>query len=243
MSAFLLRVDILVLWIMRGPKKEPIRTGNPPEAILFDLDGTLYNMRFLAPLLGLASLPDLAKLSALVAARKSKAGIDFGSRDALLDAVALDASLRIQSGEPDDLRRWYEECLYGRFVSVLRRFFRARSCVGRFLEARRGGNGQRSPLLGVLSDYGHVDDRIHAIGLDPLRFDIRLSNEDEGALKPAARPFLRAAELLGVDCRKILMVGDLDEADGAGAAAAGMAFVRVATTREARAFFRGLIER
>ncbi len=219
------------------------------EAILFDLDGTLYDLRFLAPLLGCLSIRELGRLTALVWARESKAGIDFGSRDALLDAIALDASLRLKGEEPEDLRRWYEECLYGRFVAVLRGFFRARPCGGRFLAAggraaRPGGaDGRTWPALGVLSDYGHVDDRIHAIGLDPLQFDIRLSNEDEGALKPAARPFLRAAELFGVEADKVLVVGDREGFDGAGAAAAGMAFARVATPREARAFFRGLMEK
>ena len=226
-----------------------LRDGNPPEAILFDLDGTLYDMSLLAPLLGLASLRDLGWLAALVAARKSKAGIDFGSRDALLDALSLDASLRLNGVDPYELKRWYEECLYGRFVAVLRRFFRARISVRRFLAERgrssRGGGpaGRNGPLIGVLSDYGHVDDRIHAIGLNPLDFDLRLSNEDEGALKPAARPFLRAAELFGVECGKVLVVGDREEADGAGAAAAGMHFARVATFREAQSFFLGFTKR
>jgi FMN phosphatase YigB (HAD superfamily) len=218
--------------------------GSVPEAILFDLDGTLYDMRLLAPLLGLASFRDLGRLAAFFAARVSKAGLDFGSREALLDALALDASLRLSGEDPETLRRWYDECLYGRFVAVLRTFFRARPCVRRFLaergrSAREAGRVSR-PLLGVLSDYGHVDDRIHAIGLDPLQFDLRLSNEDEGALKPAPRPYLRAAELFGVECGKVLVVGDRDDLDGAGAAAAGMAFVRVATSREVRAFFCGL---
>ena len=234
---------------MREAQKVPTGRRNRYEAILFDLDGTLYDLRLLAPLLGLASIRDLGRLAALVWARESKAGIDFGSRDALVDAIALDASLRLKGEEAEDLRRWYEECLYGRFVSVLRGFCRARPCVRRFLAERgrtvrpAGADRREWPALGVLSDYGHVDDRIHAIGLDPHQFDLRLSNEDEGALKPAARPFLRAAELFGVEAEKVLVVGDRDGFDGAGAAAAGMDYVRVATPREARSFFRGLMEK
>jgi FMN phosphatase YigB (HAD superfamily) len=230
---------------MRITTNVPGSDGSFPEAILFDLDGTLYDSRFLVPLLGLASFPEWGKLMALVAARESKAGIDFGSQEALMDALALDASLRLNGYNPDELRRWYEEFLYGKFVTVLRSFFRARPCVHHFLAARsrRAGAGKPGrPLLGVLSDYGHVDDRIHAIGLDPLQFDLCLSNEDEGALKPAARPYLRAAELLGVESGKILVVGDRDDTDRAGAAAAGMSFARVATALEARVFFCGLME-
>lgn len=228
---------------MRIATNVPGSDEESPEAILFDLDGTLYDSRFLVPLLGLASFPAWGRLMALVAARESKAGIDFGSQEALMDALALDASLRLNGYNPDELRRWYEEFLYGRFVNVLRSFFRARPCVRHFLAARRqtARKGKpRMPLLGVLSDYGHVDDRIHAIGLDPLQFDLRLSNEDEGALKPAARPYLRAAELLGVESKKILVVGDRDDTDRAGAAAAGMSFARVATPLEARIFFGSL---
>jgi FMN phosphatase YigB (HAD superfamily) len=215
----------------------------PPRAILFDLDGTLYDKRRLPLRLGLSCLADWRILLAFDAARRTKAGIDFGSRGALIDALVLDASLRLSGADPDFLHRWYEERLYRRFVGVLRRGFRARPELAAYLAERRRAAPPPPtppappaplPKLGVLSDYGHVDDRLYALGLDPGDFEVRLSSEDEGALKPSPRPFRRAAELLGVSPADVLVVGDIADSDGAGADGAGMAFRQLASAAEAR---------
>ncbi|HCM26663.1 MAG: hypothetical protein A2Z99_16265 [Treponema sp. GWB1_62_6] len=196
------------------------------SAVIFDLDGTLYDSRFLPLALGFSSLFDFRRLAAVNAARKTKAGLDFGSRDSLIDAMILDASLRLPGEDPEALRAWYEETLYGRFVELLRRFFSPRRCIVRFLLERKIA-GCYLPPLGVLSDYGHVDDRLHAIGLNPFDFDIRVSSEDEGALKPSPRPFLEAARRLGADPGRVLVVGDTRPTDGAGALAAGMEYLHL----------------
>lgn len=211
-----------------------------PQAVLFDLDGTLYSARFLPAALGLYSAFDLRLLLAVDAARRAKAGVDFGSADALRDAIVLDACLRLGGADAGEVNRWYGECLYARFVGALGAFFSARPCVVRYLEARRTGLLPAGPRLGVLSDYSHVDDRLFALGLDPMDFEVRVSSEDEGALKPAPRSFLRAASLLGVEPARVLMVGDSYPLDAAGARAAGMPFRRLAGDRDARALFRDL---
>lgn len=200
------------------------------EAVLFDLDGTLYDKRFLIPLLGLSCVSNIRCLAALFSARKSKAGIDFGGRDALLTALALDASLRMNGSDPDYIRSWYEEGLYGAYVELMRRFYRPRPCFKALLVKADKG----SPRYGLISDYSYIDDRLLALGLKPDLFSIRISCEDEGALKPAPRPFLNAAFALAVEPSRILVVGDSKDSDGAGAAAAGMDFYRVATAWEGR---------
>ncbi len=217
-----------------GLNNLPPDTMSEVQAILFDLDGTLYRKTCLELIVGFGGLRSMRTFAAIAAARKTKAGEDLGTRDALIDAIALDAALRLGE-DPARIRLFYEEVLYGRFMRRLSLFYRARPCFSRlFSLAGTHEERTRGPLLAILSDYGHVDDRLQAIGIDPRVFTHRFSCEDAGALKPAPRPFSEAAEVLGVEPQKILVVGDRDDTDGAGAIAAGMNFAKINGRPDAR---------
>jgi FMN phosphatase YigB (HAD superfamily) len=77
----------------------------------------------------------------------------------------------------------------------------------------------------VYSDYPQTGDRLRAIGLDPP--SRVYGPEDFGAQKPAPRPFLSIAADLGAAPAAVLVAGDRDDTDGAGAAAAGMQYARI----------------
>jgi FMN phosphatase YigB (HAD superfamily) len=85
---------------------------------------------------------------------------------------------------------------------------------------------RRSFPFAVYSDYPRATERLSALGLDPA-YGKRYGPEHFGAQKPAARPFLAIAADLGIPPDRTLVLGDRDDTDGAGAAAAGMAYIGI----------------
>ena len=95
---------------------------------------------------------------------------------------------------------------------------------------------KRAPLLDALAQYragggktALVSDypatgKLHALGAASL-FDLVVSNGEPGGpsrLKPHPEGYLSAAERLGVEPARCLVIGDRDDADGGAARAAGM---------------------
>jgi FMN phosphatase YigB (HAD superfamily) len=70
-------------------------------------------------------------------------------------------------------------------------------------------------------------ERFKALGLEPGPLGRLYGPEDFGAQKPSAAPFLRIARDLGYSPQSILVAGDRDDTDGAGAAAAGMSYFKI----------------
>jgi FMN phosphatase YigB (HAD superfamily) len=76
----------------------------------------------------------------------------------------------------------------------------------------------------LVSDYPATG-KLQALGATSL-FDLVVSNGEPGGpskLKPDPEGYLSAAERLGVEPGRCLVIGDRDDADGAAARAAGMA--------------------
>ncbi len=80
---------------------------------------------------------------------------------------------------------------------------------------------RRGVRLGVISDYP-IKKKLAGLGLDKYSFQTLVVSEEVGALKPHPLAFERAAEQLALAPGKVLHVGDRQDCDVAGAAAAGM---------------------
>ncbi|AEF83819.1 hydrolase [Treponema primitia ZAS-2] len=91
---------------------------------------------------------------------------------------------------------------------------------------------RKSRKFAVYSDYPLVAERLRALGLNTEDCGLLYGPENFGAQKPAARPFLSIAEAMGISPGEILVVGDREDTDGAGAAAAGMGFIRIKTDKD-----------
>ena len=91
--------------------------------------------------------------------------------------------------------------------------------------------------MGVLSDYPAAE-KLRALGIDHY-FSIVLcaTDPDVLGLKPRPNGFLAAARRWGLAPSEVLMVGDRADADGAGARAANMPCVIVASGHAAPAPF------
>lgn len=198
------------------------------RAVVFDLDGTLYDSRRLPLRLICGDLRHAFTLRAERQARHQLAGRDFETPEELIETLFADiAQRRRQRVRPKQVEAWYLERYMPLMVRVLKHHYRARPRVTE-LVARLQAMDLR---VAVFSDYGTVSDKLRAIGLDPSLFDQVFDALALGGLKPSARSFRRVAEALGVQPAEVLVIGDRLDTDGAGAQASGMQFLYLLTRR------------
>lgn len=197
------------------------------EAVLFDVDGTLYHQAPLRLLMAgeLATIPCLQPRP-WRASRLWRTLREFRHVREELRALGqpADALERLQYRTPaarlgvtvDEV-----EAAVGEWI--LRRPLKYLSCVARpgvrdlFLQLH-----SRRVAVGVFSDYP-VHDKLEALGLaDLVSLALEATSADVNAFKPHPRGFLRACEHWSLRPDQVLYVGDRSEVDAAGAAAAGM---------------------
>lgn len=196
------------------------------RGIIFDLDGTLYVLRWFMPLLIFFRLfPGGMRLPRFLSIRQKFAGRDMGTHERLLAAIG-DELARRENMSPEQARKWIIDTFYPAFVAIMPFFRFSRPFIRRLLAGLRA----KGIKLAVLSDYGCVTERLEKLRLQASLFDTVSSCEDAGALKPHPRPLLSIAEKWGIEPGHILVLGDRADTDGAAAKNAGMQFVLVADT-------------
>lgn len=208
------------------------RPQDPVKGVVFDLDGTLYRMRFfMRPLLFVLLLPHSLRLLRFLSVRSRFAGVDMGSRDALMDEICAQAAKSDRHTSAQTYRLWVFEKFYPAFLSMmpLQRSGRP-GCAGMLRTLHDKGI-----KLAVLSDFNEVRERLELLRLPTDCFDIMTSSEIAGALKPSPGPFLQIAETWGFDPSSILVVGDRDDTDGAAARSAKMRFLLLGDQASANA--------
>lgn len=185
------------------------------RAVLFDLDGTLYDRDAVINAVAHEQYSlferHLHGVDRDTFVRKLLALDDHGyaNRGQLYRAAA--AALGLQAGVAADLASHFWDCY-------------ARACVlpgdtsETLRELRAGGK-----RLGVITNgpAGWQTRKLQALGLAG-QFDAVLISETEGLTKPDPRIFARAVERLGVTSAEAMYVGDHPEIDVAGAKAAGL---------------------
>ncbi|MDR1144057.1 MAG: HAD family hydrolase [Spirochaetaceae bacterium] len=207
-------------------------------AFIFDFDGTLYDPKhfvrrllFGGPPGGRFSVPEIRLIGAERKTRKEFSGCDYGGAEPYYERffAALERQVRgfplmtPALHEAGGLRQWYFNRYMPRMTAVLGHYYSPRPGAAEFFQFLADGNIPRA----VYSDYPQVRERLEAIGLDPGLCGLLFGPESFGAQKPAAAPFLSIAASLGREPGRTLVVGDKDSADGAGARAAGMMYLRI----------------
>ncbi len=198
------------------------------DAWLVDLDGTLYTARWVKLLMAVELA--LFGWSAVATLRQFR-----HDHEALRDEVSAGKALVVSYPSPfaaqlarsaqalqmpvAQVERVVQDWMFERPGKWIRRF--PRRALLAELRAFQAQGGRTA----LVSDYP-AERKVTALGARNL-FDVIVANgEAQGPqrLKPDPEGYLRAAELLKVEPARCLVIGDRDDADGAAARAAQMAF-------------------
>ena len=191
------------------------------RAVLFDLDGTLYDQRRMRAQMAL-ELATFAFTQPLRAPRCWRTLAAYRRAQESMRSKPSRGTTQLELAAertglgPREIEQIVGEWMFERPLKHLPAC-RAAGVFDllRFLTSR-------GVQIGVLSDYP-ADAKLRALGLDGW-FSVVLCSSDPkiGALKPDPRGFLAACERWQLDPGEVLVVGDRFDVDAAGAAAAGM---------------------
>ncbi len=197
------------------------------QAILFDVDGTLYRqrslrLRMVLALLGFSLTSPVTGLRAIHGLywfRNIRESLRYNVRKNLW---LQDIQYRLpaeKTGIPEaEIRQIVLEWMYKRPLDHIGKF----TCNGMagLLDFCR----KKGLLIGAFSDYP-AKEKITALGLDAC-FDLYLCSTDNAinAFKPSPAGITAACKIWGLAPENLLYVGDRAETDGAAAASAGARF-------------------
>ena len=189
------------------------------KAVIFDLDGTLYESRHLARRLIFGDLRHALILKEERGARHQIMGRYYpGGADevygALFSIIAQKKGISVEK-----VGKWFWGSYMPLQARVLSRHYKPVPGLDGILSRYRAEGCK----LAVLSDYGFVEQKMRALGIDPGLFDEIMEAPQLGGLKPCREVFLKACEKLGVEPSEALMIGDRQDTDG-GAVEVGMQF-------------------
>ena len=193
---------------MKKPEIQPEKI----EAIVFDVDGTLYpNYKmYLTSSLFFILHPVLA--AAFNRMRRKVRKIEYSGNFRELQVNIFAKEINKTEQEAAYLMEKY---LYGQFISMFE-WIKPFKIIKKMLVDLKS----RNIKLGIISDFP-VEKKLSFLGLDSY-WDIICSADEIGALKPRPEPFTLIASKLGINSEKIIYVGNHYQYDIIGANNAGM---------------------
>lgn len=195
-------------------------------AVIFDLDGTLYDNRKFKFHALLYNIFHLRQTKALLKAKKEMRGIDYGNEEAYRTKLYNTLAEYLRS-TPDDVENWYMNIFFKKILDTLKKHCQARPHTNDAFKILR----DKDIRTAVLSDFPFVEKRLDMLGVDTGLIDYCVSCEEYGALKPASRPFKDIADKFGVEYGNTLVIGDNSDTDGAGAKASGMPYIEISNKK------------
>lgn len=198
------------------------------KAIIFDIDGTLYESRHFAIKLILADPLNIFRLAAERKSRKLIQGKKFSSGDEYYDSLFLHMG-KGDKAKAEKCRKWFWHNYMPNQVSIIRNKFRKRPGLLDFI-LKLKSQGYK---VAVLSDYGMAAEKLSACGLDSILFDGVWESPELGGLKPCPEVFSEVCRRLGCAPEEAVMIGDRVDTDG-GATKIGMQFIHLINKEEDR---------
>lgn len=186
------------------------------KAVVFDLDGTLYDSSTMPWRIVLGLLA--GRHNVLYSWRERKArklmrGQRYADEGALYDALFR----CIDPQRPDEVRRWYFDSYMPLQARIIGSHCAPYSWVLPCLNELRS----RGIKVALYSDYGHTHDKVRSLGIPTEMFDLIVDAPSLGGLKPNAESARQLLELMQVSPADTLFVGDREDCDVASALAVG----------------------
>ncbi|MCL2276659.1 MAG: HAD family hydrolase [Treponema sp.] len=199
------------------------------KGVILDFDGTLFNSIGIVFHVFADSPFDSFHILKERLVRRRFAGVDFLNADCYFNAFfsELTRKFRFPKGmisqeKIEKQRKWYFENYMNCMIRVLKKHYNPRPGLEQLLSRM---DSPLSPArAAIYSDYPLLKERMEALGLPPVKHIKLYGPESYGAQKPAARPFLEIADSLNLKPEEILVIGDREDTDGAGAVNSGMCF-------------------
>ena len=206
------------------------------KAIIFDLDGTLYESRHFPLWLILSDPLHVGMLAAERRYRKQLCDRHFDKASDYYDAL-FSLMGKGSTERAERCRRWFYGTYMPLQVRIIRDKFGPRPQLREFIANLR----KQGYRLAVLSDYCFAEEKLAAIGLSEADFDAVWESPALGGLKPREEVFLNACKALGTAPSETLMIGDKASKDG-GALRAGLRFIHLINSGSRRTTSRGTQE-
>lgn len=191
------------------------------KAVIFDLDGTLYESRQFPLRLILAHPSYMFILKSERICRKKLNGVPFKSAEeyycALFSLMHKDCGISIEKAED-----WFWNIYMPDMERIIRTKFHCQDRAAELI-AKLKNNGIK---VAVLSDYPRIAEKLRACGLSADSFDAVHDSQTLGGMKPCKETFLNMCNILGVEPSETMMVGDKVATDG-GAIDAGLQFIHL----------------
>ena len=192
------------------------------KTVVFDLDGTLYNKRGLAHRMVRHLWWCLPLLASERLARRQAHKVQFASEKEFFDAFFASMARGHWWG-PKIAEKWYHTVYIPTMVRLIARHHETRPEAVALLDECKA----RGLKTAIYSDYGNVEEKLAALGIDKSQFALLVSAPELGALKPSKACAEKVLEMLHADPKTTLFVGDRDEKDGESARSVGAKFLLI----------------
>ena len=199
--------------------------GNNIQTIIFDLDGTLYHKRGLVRRMILRLWWCLPLLIAERIARKKIVTYAYETPELFYEAF-FQTMARGHWWNAQIARKWYHTIYMPTMVRIIAKHQLPNTAVINTLHLAK----HKGCVTILFSDYGAVEEKLQAIGLEPALFSYIIDAPTLGGLKPNKTVIDKLFTTTNTNPKNTLFIGDRVDKDGAAAQAVGAEFWNISIT-------------